>query len=126
VENIRILLGAMPPVIRDIVAEQVGRQHDMRIVGDVTAEGSLRSLVRRFEASVVILAVATSDVPAEVQDLVGERCGTKVLAVEADGRHAWLYELRPHQVRIGEVSPQTLIETIRAASSPMATEVHQS
>ena len=114
----------MPPLLRDIVAELVGRQRDMHIVGEVDVGGSLRSSARRFDADVVILGVESSDVPVDVQDLVYEQRGAKVLAVEADGRHAWIYDLRPHQVRIGEVSPRMLIDAIRAATSAPAAQVH--
>lgn len=117
-EHIRILLGDMPPLLHDIVSELVGRQEDMHIVGELDRDRSLGNSVKRHDADVVILGVATSDVPVDVQDLVYEQRGTKVLAVEADGRHAWLYELRPHQVRIGEVSPRMLIDTIRSATAP--------
>lgn len=122
-EHIRILLGDMPPLLHDIVTDLVARQDDMRIVGELGADVSLGASARRYDASVVILGVATSDVPVEVQDLVYEQRGAKVLAVEADGRHAWLYELRPHQVRIGEVSPRMLIDTIRSASAAPVVEV---
>lgn len=125
-QHIRILLGGMPPLLHDIVSDLVGRQDDMHIVGEMDADGSLQSSVRRYDADVVILGVATSDVPVDVQDLVYEQRGTKVLAVESDGRHAWLYELRPHQVRIGEVSPKMLIDTIRAATASAPAQVHRS
>ncbi len=125
-QHIRILLGGMPPLLRDIVSALLKKEEDMQIVGEQEKDASLRSSVRRHDAHVVILGVETSDVPVDVQDLVYERRGTKVIAVEADGLHAWLYELRPHQVRIGEVSPRTLIDTIRAASSATSLQVHQS
>lgn len=114
-EYVRILLGRMPRMLRDIVAELVGAQEDMRIVGECAPGSSLRELARRLAPHVIILGVDGHEIPLDARVLVHERMATKVLAVEADGRHAWLYELRPHQVRIGEISSYTLIDTIRGA-----------
>jgi hypothetical protein len=38
-----------------------------------------------------------------------------VLAVTPDGRRAFLYELRPELIALGEASPDVLLQAIRAA-----------
>jgi hypothetical protein len=116
VEDVRILLGRMPRMLRDIVAELVGSQDDMCIVGESAAGSSLRDLARRLAPHVIILGIDSREIPTDARLLVHEQAAMRVLAVEADGRHAWLYELRPHQVRIGEISAQSLVETIRGCA----------
>jgi hypothetical protein len=39
----------------------------------------------------------------------------KVLAIEEHQGRAFLYELRPEQIEIGEASPAEVVDTIRAA-----------
>jgi chemotaxis response regulator CheB len=103
-------------MLRDIITELVESQDDMRITGEHDPDRSLRDLAIRLAPHVIILGVDGNEIPMDVRELVHEHMTTKVLAVEVDGRHAWLYELRPHQVRIGEISSHTLIDTIRASA----------
>ena len=88
-EPIRIVLADMPRMLRETLEE-----HDADFV--ITGADVLR--------------------PDDVDALLEARPRMKVLAVVGDGRDAFLYELRPQKVPLGEVSPHTLLEAIRAAS----------
>jgi len=120
VAQIRILLAGMPRMLRAIIAELINSQLDMRVVAEVGRDGALRDLARQLEPDMVILGVDGQEIPAEARELVRERPSTKVLAVEATGRRAWLYELRPHLELIGEISNDALLEAIR--TEPLAAE----
>jgi hypothetical protein len=51
----------------------------------------------------------------------------KIIVIATDGRTAFLYELQPHSVPLGEVAPSSLITAIRNAphSGGAATIVRQ-
>jgi hypothetical protein len=48
--------------------------------------------------------------------LLLERPRVKVLGLHEHEGQAWLYELRPDQIEIGEVSPEDVVHTIREAA----------
>jgi DNA-binding NarL/FixJ family response regulator len=117
VEHIRVLMSGMPRILRDIVSELVAEQSDMRVVGAFADDVGVETLAE-LRPDVLVLGSDAADVPALCRGLVQQRPALKVLAVEMDGRRTWLYEMRPHQTLIGEISPGALLDTIRAVSRP--------
>jgi hypothetical protein len=63
-----------------------------------------------------VIAGAGRLAPDDVSRLLEVHPGIKVLAVSESGRQGLLYELRPHRVPIGDLSPAVLLATIRSAS----------
>ena len=98
-----------------MVEEAVARQQDMAVVGVSTSLDELSALARDTEPHVVVVGLHDSVLPDACVDLLLERPRTKVLAVEEHEGHAYLWELRPEQVEIGEVSPEDMVTTIREA-----------
>ena len=88
---------------------------DIRVRADLPLDRSIVSQVRRTDADVVILADEHRTIPSRVHELLSERPQTKVLTIRDDGRETFLYELRPFQTRLGQVSPQTLLDAVRTA-----------
>ena len=74
--------------------------------------GGLRESVERDEPDFVI--VGTDAASETVRSIVCAGCGVRALEVRSDGKESVLYELRPHRVSLGEISPETLVRTIRA------------
>jgi hypothetical protein len=113
----------MPRMLREIVSALVHDQPDMVIVAESETTADLYSLSRFTRADVLILGAEGDELPAIGRTVVNRAPHLKVLAVGAEGRHVWLYELRPHEQLIGEVSPQELVSAIRdamrTASVPM-------
>jgi len=99
-------------MLREIIREIVARQADMDVVGDFAAPLPLRDAVVSCDAEFVIAGAEFSGAD-DVGPLLEEHPDVKVLAVEGDGREAFLWELRPKRVPLGEVSPQTLLHAIR-------------
>jgi DNA-binding NarL/FixJ family response regulator len=118
VEHIRVLMSGMPRILRDIVAQLIAEQPDMRVVGTFADDIALDALAD-LEPDVIVLGSDGAGTPALCRGLVQQRPALKVLAVQMDGRRTWLYEMRPHQTLIGEISPATLLDTIRAVSRPV-------
>ncbi|HEY2937229.1 MAG TPA: hypothetical protein VGJ25_11560 [Gaiellaceae bacterium] len=111
-EHIRIVLIDMSLLLRDIVRDTLVREPDLDVVAEHDAAVDLREALERGEPDFVIVG---SDVAAEtVRSVVGACTGVRALEVRGDGKESVLYELRPHRVPLGEISPETLLRTIRA------------
>jgi DNA-binding NarL/FixJ family response regulator len=117
---IRILLAAMPGMMRDIVEMAIRSQPDMVIVGLLSVVGArdaLSDAVQHGRPDVVIVGLEADTEPHACEDLLYDHPRVRLLEVIDDGRRATLCELRPHRVPIGNVSPEGLVGAIRAATS---------
>ncbi len=112
-ERTRIVLIDMSPLLREIVRGVLIGEPDLEVVGEHDAPVDVRETVERDDADFVIVG---TDSAAEtwMRSLVGPDRGVRALEVRSDGRECVLYELRPHRVPLGEISPATLLSTIRA------------
>ncbi|MBB2948506.1 hypothetical protein FB565_008289 [Actinoplanes lutulentus] len=63
-------------------------------------------------AGVLITDLGGDSDPAVLTRLLRRHPGLRVLVVEDDGRTGSLWELRPHRIALGELSPQQLIEAV--------------
>ena len=115
---IRILLAQLPRHLQDYFNRAVASQADMRLVGSFTNPLDVLLAVGSASADVVILGVADDVVPAIATHLYDEYPDVRLLGVTPDGHQAYLYELRPHPIPIGELSPTSLMEVIRSAVRP--------
>jgi DNA-binding NarL/FixJ family response regulator len=109
-ERTRILLVEMPHMLRDIVVGVLADQPDMEVVGEETAMNGLPETVVDAGADVVVIG---RDDPSLARTLLERVPRLRVLAVTAGGHDSWLYELLPHRVPLGEISPKRLVEEIR-------------
>jgi DNA-binding NarL/FixJ family response regulator len=116
-KRVRILIGEMPQMLRDIVEDTVRLQPDMELV-NWRGGRDFATAVKRGQAEVVIVGGRGQEGPAAHERLLLEDPRLKVLVVSEDGRAAHLLELR--QVPIAEVSPQGLVDAIREAVAPHA------
>ena len=114
-QEIRVVLAGMPRMLREIVCALVREQPDMLIVAESETTNDLYALARFTRADVLILGAEGNELPAIGRRVVNRVPHLKVLAVGAEGRHVWLYELRPHEQLIGEISPEQLVAAIRDA-----------
>lgn len=102
------ITGMLSQIVRGILAEP-----DIRVTAELSSNGDHPDLRRAADADVAILASDDYTLPAAGRELLAARPGMKVLTIRDDGRETFLYELRPFQVQLGQVSPQTLLEAIR-------------
>jgi DNA-binding NarL/FixJ family response regulator len=115
--RIRILLVELPRILRDIISDVVAQERDMEVVRVLETRDALLTAVQESPADVVILGLADTALPEVCDELVGAHPQMKVLAVAGDGRGVFLHELRPQTLSLGEVSPQGLIDAVRAAAT---------
>lgn len=109
----RILLADLPWLLRDIVTEALEAQGDMEVVGSVAGSESLAQTIEQSRAEVIVIG---HDGPEDTAGLLGRRPPLAVIAVTGGAKESQYYELRPHRVGLGEISPSELVETIRQAS----------
>ena len=106
----------MPLMLRDIIGSALRAEPDMVVVGELPDTAADLDDVDSRDARVLIFG--TRKEPAKgvtALDLVERRRDTVALAVSADGRRSVLYELRPCEVELGELSSERLVQTIREA-----------
>jgi DNA-binding NarL/FixJ family response regulator len=115
-ERTRIVLIDMPPLLREIVRDAVAREPDLELVAELEDGPGVAAALEHDGADFVIVG---SDAAAagQVSALVAAQRGLRALELRADGRESVLYELRPHRVPLGEISAETLVRTIRTAST---------
>jgi DNA-binding NarL/FixJ family response regulator len=116
--NVRILLVALAGIMREIVLDALGECEGVSVVGEVSSEAELPAALSRLDTELVIWRREAIDAPEIDRRLFADHPSLKVLVLEDDGRHGFLWELRPHREALGELSPSLLLATIRRSSSP--------
>lgn len=114
--SIRVAIGEMPLLIREIVVGLIAAERDMEIVGEEQSTPELLRLVEQARPDVVVLDQCSADLPEAGRRLLAERQRLKLLVLAQDGRTASLHRLEAEEVALGAVSPASLVDVIRAAS----------
>jgi DNA-binding NarL/FixJ family response regulator len=114
VRPIAVVLIGVSGVLSDIV-KGILDEPDIRLSGEFPARRSIVAQVASTHADVVIVAAEDRSMPPTVRELLAERPRTKILTIGDDGRETFLYELRPHQIDLGQISPQALLDAVRTA-----------
>ena len=99
-------------MLSGIITELVSAEPDLAIVGELDDCDQTLEAIERNRADVVIAGL-DGVAPAQVSYLLSERPRLRILAVSGDGGESFLYELRPYERLLGEISPQTLLAAIR-------------
>lgn len=115
VQRIRVVLAGMPRMLRDVFSQVLADQPDMEVVGDLTDIIDLRAVAGQTRSDVAILGLHDSGFPGICTHLLDEHPRLKILGVTPDGRRAYLYELRPSKIPVGDVSPAGVLAAIREA-----------
>lgn len=111
-------------MLRDIVATVLASQHDIVIVGTVAGMDDVARATGSANAHIIVLGLDGAELPASCSDLLCEHPGVTVLGVTGDGRQAIRLQMRPERAEIGEVSPQGLVDAIRAAAGSRICRSH--
>lgn len=108
-----MLLGPMPRILRDLVHEIVAHERDLEVVGELEGERLVEEAAR-VAAQFVIVAVDDPHSTDEYLELLERSPRIRILALSGDGRDAEVWELHPRRLPLGEISPTTLLDAIRA------------
>jgi DNA-binding NarL/FixJ family response regulator len=88
---------------------------DIQVVAELPINEAGVGEIARADSDVVIFDAAAATLQSSVRALLREQPRMKVLTVLRDGRDTSLYELRPHETALGQVSPKTLLAAVRTA-----------
>ena len=113
--QIRVLLGPMPRILRDVLRHAVDDHPAMTIVGDRDDAGALVDLVALTPVDAVIVSMVGDTLEALCGRLLGARPRVKVLILAPDGRHASLCALQLRPLASDDVSPAGLLDVLRRA-----------
>src|SRR5687768_230292 len=105
----RVVLGRMPRLLHDIIESVLQQTPDIALVGDLDEGDDPVALVRHARADVVVVGMENDHLAIPYLDLMRELCRVRVLGIAAHGRRAFLYELRPFRIPLGELSPAELL-----------------
>jgi DNA-binding NarL/FixJ family response regulator len=109
----RIVLVNMPRMLREIIRSTLGSDPTCEIVGEYDEHIALEVALDRSRADVVVVSTEVFE-PREIHaHLLAEASPLKVLAVRPDASQAFLHELYPRQVVLGELSPERLTAAVR-------------
>lgn len=107
----------MPQMLRQIIRRTLARDARFVIVGEYTEHVAIDVAVNRSNADYVIMGSSVFESQAVRQRLLEEGPQVRVLAVGPDGAQTTLYQLRPEEVELGEVSPDRLASVIAGNAS---------
>jgi hypothetical protein len=104
----------MGGLLHDIVRDTLAAQPDMKVIGDAHDGGDLNPMLQAGNVDVVVVGAPRPEDFAVAIPILLTSPRIKVLAIAISGRRAMLYRLRPHQIPLGDMSPQDLVGAIRA------------
>lgn len=115
VSKTRVLLVDMPQLLRDMMSHAIDSQADMGVVGEEPDPAAIAAAVELTRPEFVIVGLDHRELPAGCRDFLDARATPRLLGIEAQDGHAYLYELRPERIAVGSGSatPEGLIAVIR-------------
>ncbi len=116
-DPIRILIVGMPRLLLELVERAVSEQTGMSVVATSTGLAGFAETVETTKPEFAIVPIEDAELPRECRELFAERARVKVIGIGPIDGHAYLYTLRPERVTLGEISPDDVVEAIRAAST---------
>ena len=104
----------MPRLLSDILKNQIATEPDMEVVGEAPERAALPGLALETRADIVVIGSDRPEPPPEGLALIEAHPEIRLIGVAADGRRLFLYEGGRRQTPLGQMSPQELLDIIRA------------
>ena len=117
--RIRVLLLEITGIVADLVRQTVSEQPDLELIASVPALHELDTMAGNMKVDLVITTYPPN--PSDLRrfhPMLAARPGLRVLAIKDDSRSACMYTLAPTTTDLGVLTPETLIQFIRAPESP--------
>jgi DNA-binding NarL/FixJ family response regulator len=109
-----VLLIDMPPLLQQILEHAIAQHPDLQLVPEAAA-ASATPLKTRPALDAVIVGAEANEAADQASVLLDRWPKAQVVVVTAAGRDAALYELRPHRIQLGRLSPTEAVKAIRDA-----------
>jgi DNA-binding NarL/FixJ family response regulator len=112
----RILLDDMPQIFQDLVTEIMSDYPEIVVERLGSDESPDPAASRSGDSSdcVVVTSLRGSQLSPKCDELLKARRSVRVLALSAHSDTAYLYELVPHRLALGALSPETIVRAIRS------------
>ncbi len=120
-ESIRVLLGPMPAMHRDILDETFAAQDDIVVVGRSASADTLVADVAALAPHVTIVGADSAEWSDEHLPLLDVQPPRHLLLLANDARSASLFELRIHRATLADLSPRAILKAVRQAPRERAT-----
>ena len=111
VRVIRVVIGNVPRILREIIEGAVRLHSDIELFR--SSDADLSQAVTQYRADAAIVAGTSPAMKRLHRSVLVDNPELKMFVVTDDGREAYLLEL--HRTAVREVSPSGLIEAIRLA-----------
>jgi hypothetical protein len=113
-DRTRVILVGLPRLLEEIVAAAIVAEDDLVLIGSFGAASNFSN--GSLEADVAVTGEHVADA---VTALLRQAPRIKILSLASDGKSAWLYELQPVLLPLGELSPAGLVAALRRAAHPV-------
>ena len=110
--TVRVALIGCTGLLGDIIRQTLSGEPDLAVVAQMITPGPDFDLLQ-CDADIVLWNGAEEDRIARWLTGLGHQRTPRVLATLTDGQEAALWELIPHRIELGGMSPRTLVQTIR-------------
>jgi DNA-binding NarL/FixJ family response regulator len=112
-QPIRLITSELTGILDGIVETVLQSAGDIEVLARARTRAELIELLRTKHPDVVILGLeSTSAADIGWELYVGDPM-LRVIGIVADGRQAFVYELRPQRTALGELSPRDLVTIVR-------------
>jgi DNA-binding NarL/FixJ family response regulator len=109
----RVLLLEMPKMLQELARAAVAGEADIEVVGEAADGAELGSAVASLHPDLVLLRSEDAELSPAYRALFDDQPQLKVLALTDEGADGHLWELAPHHIALGEMSPRALVSAIR-------------
>jgi DNA-binding NarL/FixJ family response regulator len=113
-KHVRIVIGAVPEILREILSEVLASEPGFEVVH--LANGVLPEDIA-WKAPDLVVTMIDNGVPKAFREFFKVYPNMRLLGLKSHGRNAFLVELQPQKVSLGELSSEDLVVTIREAAS---------
>ena len=118
-KRIRVLLGDMPRLLRELIDGAIAATADIAVVGTVVgavaAHEQVASSLERTRADVLIIGMPDDADSEQIARLLYAQPRLRLVTIGDAGRSTALHELRPIRIPLGDVAPEALLDAIRAS-----------
>jgi hypothetical protein len=115
---VHVVLAGMPRLLKEIVRSVLDEDPGV----DLAVRDLAPSLLGADESlSLADVMIVADDAPlsADYESVLYAHPRLRLVAISSQGANAFLYELRPRCISLGELSPTTLLRAIRSPKSGM-------
>jgi hypothetical protein len=113
-----LLVSDHHSMLREIVRRVLSDVPEVTVSDELVGEGQVAATIARTGADAVIWFVEPGASEGGAVELLTRHPRVRVITVAGDGRHGFLWEMRPHREPLGELAPHVLIAAVRRHEDP--------